>query len=225
MRHRSIYRRCTGCCLLSLFITMSTPVVVADNGAQNIPRYPAQGYDDRPNQWTLPAKPEWNQEPYQRNGPGLQGMPEYRNQRYGSDQRNNRMKRDRFVTPDILRSLNQQQIQNQSAPKDEDERQSMSKPQLQRQYNMPPYGAPPYGMGYSPPVYDMPYTSPWANNLDILYQDESLPLVPNEAIGGIPPMQTPLFGGDNLGGVYTPELQNGNKVFNPFTFIPNDDLQ
>ena len=219
---RSIFRRCSGCCLLSLFVTMSTPVVVADNVAQNIPGHRTQNNEDRPNPWAFPTR---HQRSDQRNGYVPQRVPEYRNQRYGSGRINSSVKRDRFVTPEILRSLNQEPIQDQLAPEDQDYSLAMPKPQDQQQYNMPPRGAPPYGMGYSPPMYDVPTSSPWTNNHDILNQNESSPLVPNEALGGLPPMQTPLFGGSNLGGMYTPELQNENKVFNPFTFIPNNGLQ
>lgn len=221
---RSIFCRWSGCCLLGLFVTMSAPAVVAGNVAQNI-GHRAQNHEDQPNPWALPTQRAQNQRLNQRNGYAPQRLPEYRNQRYGRGQINNRPKHDRFVTPEILRSLNQQPIQNQLAPEDQNYSLAMPKPQKQQQYNMPPYGAPPYGMGYSPPMYDMPSSSPWTNNPDILYQNDSYPLVPNEAIGGIPPMQTPLFEGDKLEGMYTPELQNGNNVFNPFTFIPNNGQQ
>jgi hypothetical protein len=152
----------------------------------------------------------------------------------------------RFVTPEILESLKQQQKHYQVMPENQRYRQP-----AERQYmpTMPVpgipgaglpgsgmqgsglpgqwgYGYPLYGTGSTGPLYDVPAVSPWGNDADILYRGESFPLVPSEAIGGIPPMPMPSFGlgnekNSNAGdSIETDE----NNVFNPFNFLPNRSL-
>ncbi|MFV2003778.1 MAG: hypothetical protein ACC650_01180 [Gammaproteobacteria bacterium] len=152
----------------------------------------------------------------------------------------------RFVTPEILESLKQQQKQYQVMPENQRYRQpaerqymptmpvpgipgaglpgsGLSGPGLPGQWG---YGYPLYGTGSTGPLYDVPAVSPWGNDADILYRGESFPLVPSEAIGGIPPMPMSSFGlsnekNSNAGdSIETDE----NNVFNPFNFLPNSSL-
>ena len=95
-------------------------------------------------------------------------------------------------------------------------------------------------MGYTNPIYDVPAVSPWGSGADVIYQGgsfpgalpDSSPWVPNEAIGGLPPIHVPPFeGGSNWGKLNNTgsnnaeaeygERQKDNNVFNPFTFVPN----
>jgi hypothetical protein len=81
-------------------------------------------------------------------------------------------------------------------------------------------------MGYTNPLYHTPAVSPWGSEPGLLYDGQSLPMVPNEAIGGIPPMHVPPYLDD--GGVYEPEeIENNeeNSVFNPFEFGRKGRLQ
>ena len=116
----------------------------------------------------------------------------------------------RFVTPEILESLKQQQIQTQLM------RENKQHPLIPRQSKQN-YGASSFGMGFTNPLYDTPAVSPWSSGSDILYGGESSPFVPKEAIGGLSPYHIPPFAKNN--GVYesgdTNILKESN-VFNPF---------
>ena len=92
-------------------------------------------------------------------------------------------------------------------------------------YGYPPYG-PLYGIGYTNPLYHTPAVSPWGSEPGLLYEGQSLPMVPNEAIGGIPPMHVPPYLGD--GRSHEPEeveSKDENSVFNPFEFGRKGRLQ
>ena len=68
-----------------------------------------------------------------------------------------------------------------------------------------------------------PYPALFRSGPDVLYRGESFPLVPNEALGGFPPMQVPSFSMKsfkNSDSEDSDELYESN-VFNPFTFLPN----
>ncbi|MFV9615940.1 MAG: hypothetical protein ACNYZG_08290, partial [Gammaproteobacteria bacterium] len=102
------------------------------------------------------------------------------------------------------------------------------------------YGNPTYGMGSANPLYDVPTVSPWGSGPEVIYRGgsfpgalpDSSPWVPNEAIGGLPPIHVPPFeagsnwgrlnntGSNNAEAEYS-ERQKDNNVFNPFTFVPN----
>jgi len=107
----------------------------------------------------------------------------------------------RFVTPEALNSLKQQQIQMQLMPGHTDLNQSgaapanscsvQPEPSLRQHPWMPRFGVAPqgsnmggqtvlpsgmlYGMSANNPVYDSPAVSPWGNGADVLYRGESLP--------------------------------------------------
>ena len=153
----------------------------------------------------------------------------------------------RFVTPGILQSLKQQQIQTQMTPSTEHYRQSRSRQRMPQQpvtrlpgngYN---YGQPSSGgMGTANPLYDVPAVSPWGSGPDVIYRGGSIPgalpdsspWVPNEAVGGLLPMPVSPFAGnaskDELNSINSGnaeidniERRRDNNVFNPYTFIPN----
>ena len=125
----------------------------------------------------------------------------------------------RFVTPEILQSLKQQQIQTQLMTKNK-------QPPLMPRQQIQHYGSPSFGMGFTNPLYDTPAVSPWNSGSDILYGGESSPFVPKEAIGGLSPIHIPPFAKYN--GVY--ESGNTNilketNVFNPFNFGSYRNIQ
>jgi len=169
----------------------------------------AEGESGHYNPWILPpAQPEkqdetrWPERYHQQpESPALQ------------------IQQPRFVTPEILQSLKQQQTQTQQVRPQQQGTHRRFTPNQRQQY-----GVPSYDMGYSPEVYDVPMVSPWAESPDTFYQGRSLPMVPDAAIGGIPPMQMPVFGDDSFDDVYDYGNLQDNNVFNPFTFIPNGDL-
>ena len=118
----------------------------------------------------------------------------------------------RFVTPEILESLKQQQIQTQLMT------ENKQHPLIPRQSKQN-YGAPSFGMGFTNPLYDTPAVSPWSSGSDILYGGESSPFVPKEAIGGLSPYHIPPFAKNN--GVYesgNTNILKESNVFNPFNF-------
>jgi len=187
--------------------------VIADGDVSQTSRYSLHLVAEQTNPWLLPEKhdlaPEFKQYdnyPKQQNQAGQTGR---QNQGY------------RFVTPEILESLKQQQRQNQMMPGGSQNQRYM----LQQPGQMN-YGYPPGGMRYLDPIYDTPAVSPWGSGLDTLYRNESFPWVPNEAIGGIPPISIPSYGKNSSTGVPNDdEKQKENNVFNPFTFIQNGNLQ
>lgn len=192
------------------------------NVYQPVPQYSLQLVAGQSNPWLLPEK----QEP----APNYRPLPKYQSQQYQGDENKRQQYQGteinkygqgyRFVTPEILESLKQQQIQNQLMPGD---RQNQK--YIPRQYNQGNYGYPSNSMRYSDPVYSSPVVSPWGSGPEVLYRGESFPWVPNEAIGGIPPIHVPSIGEDSyLGKSNNAEKQKEINIFNPFTFIQDGNL-
>jgi hypothetical protein len=173
-------------------------------------------------------------------GPGYQAPAKYYGQdahrkEQGQHQQNKiwRNTREQFVTPDILESLKQQQQRYQVMPRNQRPMNNrwQSRPQSQQFMQMPngsglngqgAYNSPSYGAGSTNPLYDTPAVSPWGDGADVLYRGESFPNVPNEALGGFPPMHVPSFGMNTYKntGPGEPLEVDENNVFNPFTFLP-----
>lgn len=183
------------------------------NVYQPAPQYSLQFVAGQSNPWLLPEK----QEP----APNYQPLPKYKSQQYQGNEINQYGQGYRFVTPEILESLKQQQIQNQLMPGN---RQNQK--YVPRSYNQGNYGYPSSSMRYSDSMYSAPAVSPWGSEPEVLYRDESFPWVPNEAIGGIPPLYVPSIGEESYpGDSNNTEKQKGINVFNPFTFIQDGNLQ
>ena len=248
MQRRLIYKIYTGSLVFSLLITNAA---AADNDTKDsLLKYSPQLLAGQWNPWVLPEVPEkttgfqcpaeWQSEQSQDKSAGRQGQ--------GQTPEFNKRLSGQFVTPGILESLKQQQIQTQMTPYNGSYRQLRTPRQAQRPVERMPsrnyYGEPSYGMGYANPLYDVPAVSPWGSGPDVVYRGESfpnwssgalpdeLPWVPNEAIGGLPPIHVPPFErGSNWGelnstGSNNTEAENtkrriDNNVFNPFTFTPN----
>lgn len=176
------------------------------------------------NPWALPPSPEKPQ--------NFQRPPQHAEHRYQENQTNIQYPGFRFVTPEILESLKQQQMQTQQVPgsynyQNRQYRQPQSTPpQLMSGPPVPGYyGFQSPGMGFANPLYDTPAVSPWGNGTDMLYRGGSFPGVPDAAIGGIPPMNVSPFTGNNENGqAESAGEQYQNKVFNPFTFGSNGNL-
>jgi len=111
----------------------------------------------------------------------------------------------RFVTPEILESLKQQQSHNQMAPENEQT--------LKSRRSIQSYRYPSLGMNYTNPLYDTPAVSPWSTDSNLLYSSDSFPMAPKEAIGGFSPFQVMPF--SDMNGA--DEAGNSNS-FNPFGF-------
>lgn len=217
MQHRVINNKFTVSLVLSLLATLTAPAMAGNSG----------------NPWALPPAPE--------KVPDFQRPPQYGHQPYHDDQTDIQYPGFRFVTPEILESLKQQQIQTQQVPENNPYRQYRRSPPPQQFMSEPPvqgyYGFPPAGMGFANPLYDTPAVSPWGSGPDVIYRGESLPLVPDAAIGGLPPMNVMPFSGSDEGsgwgssgeknersGAESGRAPIRNKVFNPFTFGPNGNL-
>lgn len=209
MWYRTIYKIFTGSWILASFIVTAS-TAVADGSV--MPAYPDQSMQyvaEQSNPWLLPEKPKGS--------PDFKKFPNYHSEQNQSDRTGSQTQGHRFVTPEILESLRQQQKQNQ-----------MMRDNLQNQQYMPRrpaqsgYGYPSAGARYS---YDTPALSPWAGGADTLYRGQSFPWVPNEAIGGISPIPMPSFGDNSL--LVEPdntEEKNKNNVFNPFSFIEDGNF-
>ena len=172
--------------------------------------------------------------------PGYQAPAKYYQQdvyrkEQGQHQQNKiwRNTREQFVTPEILESLKQQQQRYQIMPGNQQPMNNRwrPRPQSQQFMQMPngsglngqgAYNYPSYGAGSANPLYDTPAVSPWGDGADVLYRGESFPNVPNEALGGFPPMHVPSFGMNTYKntGPGEPLEVDENNVFNPFTFLP-----
>jgi len=200
--------------VFALFWVISTPVF-ADDGANASSAALIEQVAENSNPWALPQR---GQQEEARNMPEV---PMYQQQ----FERNNQG----FVTQQELEQLERQQMQMQLMPGD---RRDLRRPvpgssnsYMPQIYGYPSYD-PLYGMGYTNPLYHTPAVSPWGSEPGLLYEGQALPMVPNEAIGGIPPMHVPPYL-DN-GGVYEPEeIENNeeNSVFNPFEFGRKGRLQ
>jgi len=228
MQHCTINNKFTASRVFRLFATIAvsamTVSAAADNSIhQQLPHYSLQLAGGQSNPWVLPQAPE--------NTPGFQRSPYDRYQQYPGNQADTQYPGYRFVTPEILESLKQQQMQMQQVPGNHSNHQYRLQPSMPLQpgpgqpvqdyYGYPPGG----GMGFSNPLYDAPAVSPWGNGPDVLYQGESYPWIPDAAIGGIPPIPVQPWTKNNesrkLG---NGSKQNENNVFNPFIFGPNGNL-
>jgi len=226
MQHRMI-NKYTMSLVFSLLATMTVSTAAGNSVQQPLATYSLQLAAGSTNPWALPPAPE---------KPAVFQRPQqYKNRQYQEDQTNIEYPGYRFVTPQILESLKQTQMQTQQVPgrypNNYQYRSRQSSPtQLMSEQPVPGYyGFPSGGMSPSNPLYDIPAVSPWGNGPDVIYQGQSFPWVPDAAIGGIPPMNVMPFTGDNgFDGADTGSLQGDDqvqdKVFNPFTFGRNGNL-
>ena len=188
--------------VFALFVVVSTQVF-ADDDAYASSTASIELVADNSNPWALPLPDEAGNEPE---------LPVYQQQFERKDHG--------FVTQQEMEQLEQQQMQMQLMPGDSrDLRRPIPgsgnsyMPQI---YGYPSYD-PSYGMGYTNPLYHTPAVSPWGSEPGLLYEGQSLPMVPNEALGGIPPMHVPPYLDD--GGSYAPEeIENKqkNSVFHSY---------
>lgn len=202
MQHRMINNKLSVSLVFSFLATLAASAVAENSG----------------NPWALPQPPE--------KAPVFQRAPQYGQQQYQDDQTNIQYPGYRFVTPEILKSLKQQQMQTQQVPQNNPYGQYRRQPAPQQLMSEPAvpeyYGAPSTPMGFVNPLYDTPAVSPWGSGPDVTYQGESFPWVPDAAIGGIPPMNiSPFIGNNEKNAVESGGEQNQPNVFNPFTFGPN----
>ena len=181
----------------AMILSFTMPVY-ADSHFGRSAENAAERYDDNP--WAVPQSSE--------NPLDFQRLPKYRSQQYRPESTDRYGRANRFVTPEILESIKRQQTQSQMM---------YGNPYYGRPYNPQPapqpYGgynynsAPLPGGNYPVPLYDVPPVSPWGSSPDLLYRGQSFPLIPNEALGGLPPM--PLYNG-------APGVSD--SFFDPFSF-------
>ena len=173
MQYRKVYKQFSVSLVCGLMMTAST--AIAD---RYISQYPPRVTGEQGNPWALPQTPN--------NASGFHQMPKTREQQYQSRPIEKYNRGFRFVTPEILESLKQQQIQTQLVPGNN------QYPLMSRQ-SMQNTGYPSFGMGCTNPSYDTPAVSPWSSGSDILYSGESLPFEPKEEIGELVPHLHPAF--------------------------------
>jgi len=201
-------------------MVISTTVTADGYYLQQYPQYSQQGNSRQINPWQLPEKKQNNLE--------FKQCPDYQGQQYtegqqsqsGQGPQNNQQidqqKRGfRFVTPEILESLKQQQSKYQKMPGSDRSQQSRS-----GQTWRGSYGYSPYGMGYSSPMFGVPGASPWGGGPDLLYRGEEYPWAPYAGINEVAPV--PSFGeNDHADDSNGTENQERYNVFDPFTLLPN----
>ncbi|NOQ88269.1 MAG: hypothetical protein GQ550_05035 [Gammaproteobacteria bacterium] len=187
-------------------------------------QYPVLRVAERSNPWALPQTQESRLE----FRPGLQQQQNRDRARQYQPAHQWQPQAERFVTPEFLESLKQQQQQHQVMPDNQQYLQPVPRQYMQMQpgSGLPGQGAysyPSYGAGSANPLYDKPAVSPWGDGSDVLYRGESFPMVPSEALGGFPPMHVPSFGMNRYKNSESGELFETDeyKVFNPFTFLPD----
>ncbi|MBN4063561.1 hypothetical protein JYT79_02145 [Cardiobacterium sp. AH-315-I02] len=261
MQHLIIDKIFTESWITGLFMITATfvaAVVLPQNvfASQLSHQYSIHLIADQTNPWALPQTSEEFLDPQQRARFRGQSRSQAKSPSKQPDiYRFNSGQMGRFVTPEYLESLKQQQMQMQMVPhmmpggrqyNQQMRRRSPStqatpqKTRPQQAWPLLPsqgaYGAPTYDMGNVNPLYydmhDVPSVSPWSSGSDLIYRggsvpdslpgdfSGSLPWVPNEALGGLPPIHTPnvypfMDGGNNSEG------RVEDNVFNPFTFLPN----
>lgn len=250
-----IYKIITGSFKTGLFMVVATVVTTAilsqkSFASQSLYQYSVQLVAEQTNPWALPQTSEQFMESQQ--------TPQFRGRSKAQPERSDVYRfysgqMGRFVTPEYLESLKQQQMQMQMMPpmmpegRQYNQRKYRRSPstQVMPQQTWPRLPAQESGQGYngSPtydigkdmgnvnPLYDVPAVSPWSSGSDLIYRggsipdslpgdfSGSLPWVPNEALGGLPPIHTP-HAYPFMGSEYDSERGIEDKVFNPFTFLP-----
>lgn len=231
MQRRIINNKVTTNLLIGLLVAV-TSTVFADDSIRKGQAYEIMLAGNQSNPWALPPVPDEPQPEFRQ--PARDLYYQYPDNKkiptdeFGSyNDRPNQFKPgtgSRFVTPETLESLKQQQTRQQGVrPRSQYPRSSDYYSNTQRYDSYPQSG-----MGYTNPLYDVPAVSPWGNGSDVLYRGTELPSIPDAALGGIPPIHTSPYI-ENDGGLYrneaTQPAENASKpkrdtLFNPFTFAP-----
>ncbi|MBE9563686.1 MAG: hypothetical protein IMF17_00475 [Proteobacteria bacterium] len=209
MLYRNLIIRVTGGLMFSLLLAFASTAFAEDRVVDGplISDYSFQLIENGSNPWALPEVPE--QSKYQL----------FRGQRNQSKEHQG----TRFVTPEILESLKQQQMMYQQpsangrnrVPSKNNSNQGRFNRTMPAQpayglsapgssytppmYSMPSpggYGMPLDGMSYSNPMVDVPSVSPWGNTSDLLQRGGTFPWMPNAAVGGLPPIHVQPFAED-----------------------------
>ena len=225
MQHHMINNKFILSLMFSLLAMVTVSAMAGSNVRQPISPYSLLLAGGSGNPWALPQAPEKT--------PDFRHSPQYGNQQYQEDQTDIQYPGFRFVTPEILESLKQQQMRTQQIPNGYPYRQYRNQPSSSRApqqlMSEPPvqgyYGFPSTGMGFANPLYDSPAVSPWGMGPDVMYRGQSFPWLPDAAIGGIPPMSVqPFSENTETRDTESGRRQEQNDVFNPFTFGPNGNL-
>lgn len=213
---------------------MVITVILTHNAfaSQPFQQYSMQLVAQQSNPWALPETPEKFSE--------SQLTPQFRAQPERFESQRFYPRRGGFVTPEHLESLKRQQMQMQMTPHmtprsrryDRPMQKKLPSGQIlpQQSWSLIPgqnyYDSPMYGKGNMSPLNYMPSLSPWSSGSGLIYRGDSVPgslpggfsgsspWLPNEALGGLPPIHTPLWGEDDA------EQGVDDSVFNPFTFLP-----
>jgi hypothetical protein len=132
---------------------------------------------------------------------------------------------DRYVTPEIIDKLNRQEAQHYARQHSGRYGQFVPTSPSYDESRARGHSAPPaYGVGSLNPAFDVPAVSPWGGMPDVLNSGEQFPWMPNEAVGGVPPIHVSPYTNkndfDERGNSATP---SENKVFNPYTFLQNEN--
>ena len=178
----------------SLMMMIIVSTAIADSP---ISQYSLRTIGEHSNPWALPQTPN--------SASGFQQMPNTWGQQYQGSKIEKYNRGYRFVTPEILESLKQQQSQNQMTPED--------KQPLKSQRSIQNYSYPSLGMGYTNPLYGTPTVSPWSTDSNLLNSGDSFPMAPKEAIGGFSPFQVMPF--SDMNGA---DESGNSNIFNPFGF-------
>ena len=162
MQLRIIYNKFSLNGLFSLLMFITATVMAGSSKADsNNSQYSMQLAGGQSNPWSVPPAQDRYQE--------YQQLPKYYNQDDRLERQNQKNQNkvwrnpgERFVTPEFLESLKQQQTQNQLMPGDGRYPQFVPEQSKPQQPGSSSFGYPPYGTDYLDPLYDTPAVTPWS---------------------------------------------------------------
>ena len=225
MRDYLIYNK-IAIAVFTLFAIISKTAVAESGAYISSPEPSFELVADSSNPWALP--PRRSADGPQQGQPVAPYQQQLESNNYG------------FITDDELRRLEQQQTQTQLMHGD---RRGYPQPGAAQSFSAPGFplpgvvhdfgqsfgqgfGGASTGLGYTNPLYHTPAVSPWGSEPGLLYEGQSFPWVPNEAIGGIPPMHvSPYLDDGGIEQTEDVEKQEDGNVFNPFEFGRNGRLR
>jgi hypothetical protein len=251
VRFRIINNKLAASCVFTLLLVITTAVPADSGYSSQLPQYSSQvaaGSSYSRNRWAPPEKPEatvgfmrfpgYSQKPYQQ-----------RNKDIDRQYKDKSFTGGRFVTPQILERLKQQQTRNQQVPRyQRNERYLPSSPTSESNKSLI-QGTDDYpscDVGNVNSLYDISTVSPWGSGPDVIYRGESFPDTysnsipgaytgvfpnaspwgPSAVVGGTAPMNAPIYEYDHYSGeIKGFDDQNKtyrwqNNAFKPFGFMP-----
>ncbi len=156
MQHRIIFLKYSASRMLAILAAIATSVAADNVALQSSSQYPSILVAGQANPWALPETQKETQD--------FRPLTNNQDKRFKYEQK----VQGKFVTPEILDSIKQQQTQTQLMPGQQQYNQLLQNRGMPVRpgYSMPGqgyYGAPSYGMGMTNPLYNTQAVSPWGS--------------------------------------------------------------